>query len=145
MQPFSLKSKEVLENFDGSGSNATGVTGTYPLYADAYRQVAKEMGLKPRELQSVVWEWARSNFANMKNEEGLPSAKYQWALSKAGKITPDQARANIANEIRRKQGGKASAVNFLNKIKDNNTGAQAGAEAMDHVLNYMKANNLPLT
>jgi hypothetical protein len=102
MEPLSGKSKEVLNNFGGIESNATGVVGSYPLYADAYRQVAKEMNVKPRELQSVVWEWARSTFASVKNEEGLQFAKSQWALSKAGKITADQARMNIANEAQRR-------------------------------------------
>jgi hypothetical protein len=101
MQPFSLKSKEVVANFGGIGSNSTGVVGTYPLYADAYRQVAKELGIKPRELQSVVWEWSRSTFSKFKNEEGLQYAKDQWTLSKAGKITADQARTNIANQAKK--------------------------------------------
>jgi hypothetical protein len=145
MQPFSGNSAEVAENFSGSGSNATGVSGTYPLYADAYRQVAKEMGIKPRELQSVVWEWARNKFQNFKTEKGLAFAKEQWALSKAGKITADQARESIANEaqkaidnapVAKGKVGKISAVDFLGRMKDdkgagaevNNTSFPGGGE-----------------
>jgi hypothetical protein len=98
MQPFSGNSPEGAENFGGSGSNMTGVSGTYPLYADAYRKVAGELGIKPRELQSVVWEWVRDRFTNFKTEAGLKFAEGQWAQAKAGKITADQARQAIADE-----------------------------------------------
>lgn len=38
------------------GHAADGTTGTYSVFAEAYNQVAKEVGLLPRELQSVTWE-----------------------------------------------------------------------------------------
>jgi hypothetical protein len=36
------------------GSAINGIQGTYPLYADAYRLAARELGMKPREVQSVA-------------------------------------------------------------------------------------------
>jgi len=38
------------------GGAATGSDGLYPLYAEAYRRVADELGILPRELQSMTWE-----------------------------------------------------------------------------------------
>jgi hypothetical protein len=38
------------------GHAGDGTTGTYSLFAEAYKQVANEVGLLPRELQSVTWE-----------------------------------------------------------------------------------------
>jgi hypothetical protein len=38
------------------GHAADGTTGTYSVFAEAYIQVADEVGLLPRELQSVTWE-----------------------------------------------------------------------------------------
>lgn len=38
------------------GGAATGSDGLYPLYAEAYRRVADNLGILPRELQSMTWE-----------------------------------------------------------------------------------------
>jgi hypothetical protein len=47
-----------------------GVRGTYPFYAQAYREFAKEVGLDhPRELQSILWEHKIELF------KGAPKAK----------------------------------------------------------------------
>ena len=39
-----------------------GVAGMYPIYADAYRRLAMQMGVLPRELQSMTWEAVRGLF-----------------------------------------------------------------------------------
>ncbi len=46
------------------GSAIAGIRGTYPLYADAYRLAAKDLGLKPREVQSVAWEMKQRLFSD---------------------------------------------------------------------------------
>jgi len=38
------------------GGAPTGSDGLYPLYAEAYRRVAHDLGIHPRELQSMTWE-----------------------------------------------------------------------------------------
>jgi hypothetical protein len=83
-------------NFGGPGSNHTGTVGTYPLYAEAYRKVAQELGIKPRELQSVVWEKTRDLFSDeFKTEANKAAVAKIWEQSESGKITPDQARKQI--------------------------------------------------
>lgn len=106
MMPFGGKAPEVKANFDGPASNFTGSTGTYPIYADAYRNVAKKLGLLPRELQSVDWEWGRDLFDAMKTNDGLKYAKKQWKLYEDGKQTADQTRMNIMNAAKRFKGVK---------------------------------------
>ncbi len=45
-------------------NNDTGAQGVYGLYADAYRKVAEELGILPRELQSITWEAVRGLFTD---------------------------------------------------------------------------------
>ena len=46
--------KEAFEAAPSSG--VSGIKGAYPVYAQAYRELAEELKLKPRQLQSIVWE-----------------------------------------------------------------------------------------
>jgi len=72
MAPFSQASPEVLANFGTSNTlgtptknAASGLSGVYFLYADAYRiaasRLSQQLGQQvlPREVQSVVWEAIR--------------------------------------------------------------------------------------
>jgi len=46
LMPLGADSPEVKDNFGAAGeSNYTGVVGNYPLYVEAYRRAAKELGL----------------------------------------------------------------------------------------------------
>src|SRR5262249_25727890 len=79
MRPLAQSDAEVLHNFKTSqqtgkkpenwvgakGSALTGVHGTYGIYADAYREAAAELGILPRELQSITWEGVRGLFPDV--------------------------------------------------------------------------------
>jgi hypothetical protein len=99
LQPLGGNARVVTDNFGGAGkSAATGVKGTYPLYAEAYRQAAKDLGLKPRELQSVVWEKVRNIFpAEWKTKDNLNAVNAEWKKYQDGKQTADKTRQNIIN------------------------------------------------
>ena len=79
-KPFSQKDTEVAHNFGGStpgipgaGKHAgTGLAGTYSIYDEAYKQAAKEVGVSPRELQSITWEGIRSLFSGAKKDTRTP-------------------------------------------------------------------------
>jgi hypothetical protein len=61
-QPLSGNSAEVEHSMGGTGSASSaifGTIGTNGVYADAYRQAAKELGLRGNQLQSVAWEGVR--------------------------------------------------------------------------------------
>ena len=103
-RPLSGKSLEVGHNLDTStgkglpnaaGSDITGVRGTYPLVAEAYRRAANERGILPRQMQSITWEGIRGLFsptfkANKKNVDAIDNI---WRDYRAGKISQEQARA----------------------------------------------------
>jgi hypothetical protein len=105
LRALSGNSLEVAHNFNNyagkgvpgaGGSNATGVNGTYPLYADAYRQAAKERGILPREMQSITWEAIRGlfpdTFKTAKNNKHLDSI---WNDYRHGRKGIDDVRKEI--------------------------------------------------
>ncbi len=97
LKPLSGKSKQVAYNFGGSSSVSTGMTGTYPLYADAYRSLANDLKILAREVQSITWEAGRGLFkatfkSQKSNEEKINNV---WDRYSSGKIPLSQAQANI--------------------------------------------------
>ena len=116
LRPLSGKSMEVHHNFGSSpmkikqpknwigsaNSSVTGVQGTYGLYAEAYRKVAKELGILPRELQSITWEAVRGLFPDtFKNAKNSAAVDAIWKRYKRGKISIEEAQ----NEIEKYAGG----------------------------------------
>lgn len=84
-------------------NNDSGAQGVYGLYADAYRELAAELGILPRELQSITWEAVRGLFtakfkAAAKNKAAVDSVWYNYH---EGILTLEEAR----NEISELAGG----------------------------------------
>ena len=105
LRPLSSAHREVAHNF-GMGvageagpasSKITGSTGLYGLYAEAYRRAADEVGVLPRELQSITWEAVRGLFKpHMKRNEGLINQiNSTWEDYGNGKLQGDAARNRI--------------------------------------------------
>jgi hypothetical protein len=92
--PFSGDDVEVKHNFRGSKNAANGLTGTYPVYHDAYRMAAEKLGLLPRELQSITWEGIRSLFKD-KSPELTSTVRNIWKEHQNGDITISEARKRI--------------------------------------------------
>ena len=86
----------VAQNFGATGTaDNIGVGGTYGLIADAYRDAAKQVGMKAREMQSITWEAVRGLFdENMKATMKAP-IRGQWTKYKNGEQTFDEAREKI--------------------------------------------------
>jgi hypothetical protein len=98
--PMSSTSPEVGQAFGGTGaasSAATGIRGTYPIYADAYRDAGRQAGIMPREMQSITWEAVKGLFTpEMKRDKKLTAdIERIWKESSAGVITPQQARDRV--------------------------------------------------
>jgi hypothetical protein len=81
----------------GSGSDVTGARGLYGAYADAYRQLAAELGILPRQLQSVTWEGVRGLFTPaQKRDAALPGdVENIWRRHANGEFDADTARSLI--------------------------------------------------
>jgi hypothetical protein len=95
--------KDQPEGYVGaSGSAVTGVQGTYPIYADAYRQAAKAMNVQPRELQSIVWEAKQRLFGDTQTGKRVKTAVGEvWKKFNRGKLTIDEAREQVFTTARK--------------------------------------------
>ena len=65
--------------FEGArGSGVTGSKGTYPLWGDAYRELANELGIEPRVLQSITWEAKRKLFDSRMTKGTVTGVRRLW-------------------------------------------------------------------
>lgn len=95
---------EVLQNFGGTGTtDITGVGGTYGLIAEAYRDAAKQVGVLPREMQSITWEAVRGLFSEEIKSSLKGPVKAEWAKYRAGEQTFEEARKKIIDISRSKR------------------------------------------
>lgn len=85
----------VADNFGNPGNMASGQKGTYPIYFEAYRRAAKQLGILPRELQSITWEAIRALFDSANKKKLRPQVEAVWKKADQGKITAEQARKKI--------------------------------------------------
>lgn len=76
---------EVTDVLGGSPQSiVTGMAGTYPLAADAFRNVADERGLFPNAVQSIVWDGKR---AQATTEAQMREIDALWMRHQAGDIS----------------------------------------------------------
>ena len=110
-----------------SGSAITGLSGTYGLYADAYRAAAKQLGVEPLQVQAVVWEAKRDVLATGRATLGAPSDKavaeigQTWRDYHDEKISQAQAQERvwkIANEdVSAKAQERTNKLNKPGRVK----------------------------
>ena len=97
MRPISQMSIEAGQNFGGSGASSSSISGekgTYGLWKEAYRRVARDNNLLPREMQSITWEAIRSLFSRKfkSNAANVAAINALWEDVSTGRLTADQAR-----------------------------------------------------
>ncbi|WP_155255198.1 DUF7178 family protein [Bradyrhizobium elkanii] len=85
------------EGWEAAGSSVkTGLSGLYPVYAEAYREAAKELGIQPRQLQSAVWVVKREAFGNLSKKQ-IAAVEDAWrAYHDDPKVTLEATQATIA-------------------------------------------------
>lgn len=71
-------------------STKAGTVGLYPIFAEAYREAAKERGMIGRRMQSITWEQWR--------KEWSPRARSPWMVDTARNIQHDAAKGTISRE-----------------------------------------------
>jgi hypothetical protein len=99
MQPLSGNSKQVGENFGTGTSNSSplGIKGLYYAYLDGYQLAAKELGLLPRQVQSITWEAVRGLFTDTFKRDFAKVKEINdiWKNYEDGKITIEEARSAV--------------------------------------------------
>jgi hypothetical protein len=80
-----------------SSSKVTGNTGLYGFYAEAYRRAASQLGIQPREMQSITWECVRGLFkpAQKRDKKFVKNVESQWRRYSSGISSKDTTRNNI--------------------------------------------------
>jgi len=80
-----------------SNSAITGNSGTYGLYAQAHRELAKELGLEPRQLQSIVWVAKRNLFDRGLTDKQTTEINAAWQkYHDDPSVTLQQTQTDIA-------------------------------------------------
>ncbi len=96
LKPLSGNSREVGNNFGTGTSNsgAKGVKGVYYAYSDAYALAAEELGLLPRQVQSITWEAVRGLYTDSfkRDSKKVKLINDIWERYRNGKITINEAR-----------------------------------------------------
>lgn len=73
----------------------------YAIFADAYRELAEEIGILPRELQSITWEGIRAIFSNSDKATKVIANRVNEFIPQRnrGEITAEEARIKIKNDV----------------------------------------------
>jgi len=121
--------------FEGaSGSGTTGSQGTYPLWGDAYRELADELHVAPRVLQSVTWEMKRKLFDSRMTDNTVRGVRALWREYHAGErdlARTQQAIWELAGGVDKPEDGlpappKPKAARKLRGAKRAKTAKKAG-------------------
>ena len=100
LMPLGSSAPQVSDNFGAGKAGKTSksgqtVSGTYYVYLDAYRRAAKEVGLQPRQMQSITWEAIRQVYLPQdRKPEFVKQRTKEWNQYKDEK----EARQQIIGE-----------------------------------------------
>ena len=80
-----------------TSSNVTGITGLYGFYAEAYRRAARQVGIQPREMQSITWEAVRGLFKpqQKRDKDFVAQADANWKDYSDGKSDKQTTRDRL--------------------------------------------------
>ncbi len=108
LKPLAGSDSEVVTNLSGPPkSKPAGLVGSYPVFADAYRELANELGILPRELQSITWEAVRGLYkASFKTSKNKKAINDIWERYRNKELTENQ----VYEEINDKTGGVSKPV-----------------------------------
>ena len=105
LRPLAGADLEVANNFGSKpkgakrsikNSSVKGISGTYGIYADAYRKAAEARGILPREMQSITWEAIRGLYeAKWKTKSNKAKIDNLWKKYENGELTLNETREQI--------------------------------------------------
>ena len=97
--PLSAADQIVDQNFGGKGtkkSAASGLSGTYPYFFEAYKRAATERGVLPREMQSITWEAIRAIYTDrFKTKDNKNAIIDIWKAVDQGKMSVEEAQSKV--------------------------------------------------
>jgi hypothetical protein len=76
------------------GSAETGSVGLYGLYATATRELAKDLKIEPRQLQSIVWVTKRSHFEKV-NDKQHNAIEATWQKYYEGGLSLEETQKTV--------------------------------------------------
>lgn len=99
LRPLGQSDTDVMHGLGSEGpqSDTHGISGLYPLYAEAYRRAAQARNVLPRQMQSASWEGMRGIFdpAQKRNEKIQDAVENIWQQHGKGLISSNTARTRI--------------------------------------------------
>ena len=86
----------VSQNFGKGMSDAsTGMSGSYPLHNEVFKEVGRDLGIPARQVQSPTWDYGRLLFEGQKQRPKQEKAQAIWQAVGDGEISAQQARDMI--------------------------------------------------
>lgn len=82
-----------------SGSVKTGVQGVYGVYATAYRELAHELNIQPRQLQSITWEAKRKLFDRSLKDTEAKAVDEAWTSYHTGKASLKETQQKVVEAV----------------------------------------------
>jgi hypothetical protein len=110
-------------------SASTGISGAYPIYADAYREAAEHLSkehnieLHARQLQSIAWEAKRRMFGEKTTGKKVKAAVSEiWDKHHNGELSHEEAQHAVVHaamkSLGRKTSGRKISGESLDFIRD---------------------------
>jgi hypothetical protein len=98
LQPLSGESAQVKLTMGGISEATQGLSGSNAVYAEAYFRLAQELGVLPREVQSVTWEAVRGLFTASTKKRGssVPNVvKNLWSRYHKGELSLEEVHRGL--------------------------------------------------
>jgi hypothetical protein len=155
-------------------SASTGISGAYPIYADAYREAADHLSkqhgieLHPRQLQSIAWEAKRRMFGEKTTGTKVKAAVSEiWDKHHRGELSHEEAQHAVVHaamkSLGRKTSGRKESLDFIRDLveelmsdeyshdhdeyedHEDHEDQEENDEDEDAIIAHMKQHGIPIT
>jgi hypothetical protein len=112
LRPLGGSDMEVKEGLGNAGPSSakTGTMGLYGMYADAGRDLAKQYGIKPYQVQSPTWEGVRALFPAAQKQGAKKDVGAIWEAYRKGDLSLEAAQDQVFDYAKNRMGGNINRV-----------------------------------